>query len=415
MVKKRGDRWYLYFYPYGSQKKVGISLPVQSKTEAKAIEALLSRAFKYRDFSSLDAISLDVVRRVHKNQGWEMPEAITPAVPKQELTLWGAAELFLKAPEINKSKSRWRHEIALNNIMDHFGPDYPAKKIWVTQIKEYQQSRLDKDISPATVNREVATLSGLFRVLVESQRLEVNPVRHIKSLSTKADQREVYLSKALVMEVIDHAPGWFRSVILSAYYTGMRLGELRTLTRDKVKLGRRMIYLSPDDTKEGQEKRVPIHRDLGPILEQAMKVRRLDSNRLFLIAGRDGLREPSEDSFKKPWARAYKALELPKPWPTFHDLRHTWKTNARRSGMDSEIRESILGHWFKEKSVTERYGRISDQELVNAIDSMTFDHGESEIYVPKAGPPVNPDQLVTFGKQNQEKRKKAVGLHDLTT
>jgi len=49
--------------------------------------------------------------------------------------------------------------------------------------------------------------------------------------------------------------------------------------------------------------------------------------------------------------------------------------------MDPEIRESILGHWFKEKSVSERYGRISDEELVRAIDRMAFDHGRTEIYV----------------------------------
>ena len=51
--------------------------------------------------------------------------------------------------------------------------------------------------------------------------------------------------------------------------------------------------------------------------------------------------------------------------------------------MDPEIREAILGHSTKERSVSERYGRISDQELVSAIDSMTFDHGETEILVAK--------------------------------
>lgn len=26
---------------------------------------------------------------------------------------------------------------------------------------------------------------------------------------------------------------------------------------------------------------------------------------------------------------------------------HTWKVNERRSGMDPEIREAIMGHWFR--------------------------------------------------------------------
>jgi hypothetical protein len=74
-------------------------------------------------------------------------------------------------------------------------------------------------------------------------------------------------------------------------------------------------------------------------------------------------------------------MKLPDPKPRFHDLRHTWKSNARRSGMDSEIREAILGHAQRGLSVTERYGRISEAELVREIDKMTFDHGETEILV----------------------------------
>ncbi len=46
---------------------------------------------------------------------------------------------------------------------------------------------------------------------------------------------------------------------------------------------------------------------------------------------------------------------------------------------------SILGHWFRGKSVSDRYGRISDQELVEAIDKMTFDHGETGILLANSG------------------------------
>jgi hypothetical protein len=49
--------------------------------------------------------------------------------------------------------------------------------------------------------------------------------------------------------------------------------------------------------------------------------------------------------------------------------------------MDPEIRESILGHAGKGKSVSEGYGRIGDQELIKAIENKTFDHGSTEIVV----------------------------------
>ncbi len=46
--------------------------------------------------------------------------------------------------------------------------------------------------------------------------------------------------------------------------------------------------------------------------------------------------------------------------------------------MDPEIREGIMGHWFKEKSITERYGRISEQELIK-LSTRYFRSGETEV------------------------------------
>jgi hypothetical protein len=74
--------------------------------------------------------------------------------------------------------------------------------------------------------------------------------------------------------------------------------------------------------------------------------------------------------------------------------------------MDPEIREAILGHSTRERSVSERYGRISDQELVNAIDSMTFDHGETEILVAsrrETESAKNPEQILN--KRGSQKKK----------
>jgi integrase len=145
-----------------------------------------------------------------------------------------------------------------------------------------------------------------------------------------------------------------------------------------------LIYLGPEDTKERHWKRVPIHRDLIPILEQGMKISSLTSDRFFLLQDKSGVREANVEACKNCWPRALKALsqdsKIPKPQPRFHDLRHTWRTNARRSKVDPQIAESILGHWFKGKSVNDRYGYISDEELVQAIDQMTFDNGQTFVF-----------------------------------
>jgi len=53
--------------------------------------------------------------------------------------------------------------------------------------------------------------------------------------------------------------------------------------------------------------------------------------------------------------------------------------DVRRSEIDSKIRKSLMGQWFRGKGIAERYGKISDQELLDAIDAMKFENGDTEI------------------------------------
>jgi len=154
-------------------------------------------------------------------------------------------------------------------------------------------------------------------------------------------------------------------------------------------------------TKLGHRQSVPIHRDLVLILENVLRIQAFGTDKVFLIGGKP----PHRSSLKRPWAKAVKVLDMERR-PRFHDLRHTWKTNARRSGMHPEIQESILGHATRQRSVSERYGRISDQELLAAIDLMTFDHGETEILIARERPEKNDNQMITKGGPP---KKKATG------
>jgi integrase len=288
---------------------------------------------------------------------------------------------------IRNSKSKERHIFAIKNLIRKIGRDKPLRELWAPDVRLYQADRLAEGASATTVNRETSTLSRLFGVMVELKLVESNPVRIVEQLPRKGSEREAYISTEDVRSLAGNCPLWFRPVVWTAFYTGMRRGEILGLKRNGVNLSRRIITLSPDETKEGHWKRVPIHRELVPILGEALKLSALGCDDVFLVRDRKGVHPIPFETARNPWPRACEKLKLQKPWPRFHDLRHTWKTNARRSGMDPEIREAILGHSTKERSVSERYGRISDKELVDAIDLMTFDHGETEILVAKRKSP----------------------------
>jgi integrase len=408
-LAKRGKSYHIRFRPFGGPV-IGLSTRARSKLQAREIEMAILTACRSGDYGSLPPLAREACIRLFQNQKWELPPELSGvSQPKQELTLWKAMEIFLNYPEIKTCIEKARYEMCLVHLVEHFGKDQPMKSIWVPEIKDYIAKRQDSGAAASTINREKGTLSKLFQTLVELRLTDVNPCRLVENLSQKLEERQVYLSREYVGRIAAKCPEWFESVIWTAYYSGMRRGEIMRLTRKQVNLSRRMILLGPEDTKEAHWKRIPIHLDLVPIIEACLKVTSLESDRVFLIHDKDGLRPPTLEAFKNPWPRACEALEnaelLSKPFPRFHDLRHTWKSNALSSGIDPEIREAIMGHWFKGKTVTERYGRIKDGQLLKAIDSMIFDNGETEILVVSGRKKVADKKTFTRSVQTQQSKE----------
>jgi integrase len=374
-LRKRGQVYHLRIRPFGEE--IGVATSATTKQEARRIEMAVMTACKSSDYRGLDPVSRAVCVQIFKNKGLAVPSDLAPEKPVvEELTLWKAVELFLKYPEIKNSQERSRYEQCIVHLIEHFGKEKAVKSIWVPEIKTYIATRLGEGAAASTANREKGTLSKMFQVLVELRLIENNPCRLMKNLSQKSEERQVYLSHSDFERIVDFTPAWLKPILWTAYYTGMRRGEILGLTRTQISLSRRMILLGPKDTKEGHWKRVPLHKELLPILEKVFRVQSIGTDNIFLIKDQP----PNKHSLKNPWLKAVRSMEF-KPRPRFHDLRHTWKTNARRSGMDPEIREAIMGHAERGKSVTERYGRISEEELLRAIDALTVDHGETEIVV----------------------------------
>lgn len=382
-VIKRGQRWYLNLYLYG--RLVNLRTFAASREDALDVERAILVALRSQDYSALSPVAREACIRLFHNRDWKIPDGLILSEkkvvkPTDGLTLKEAIEIFVNYPGIRGSAALKRYLSPLGRFLHKWGPDKHIKTIWVPDIRAYQAERLAEKACPSTVNKERGILSRLFRVLEELQYVHTNPCRMIERLSEKSGERQVYLSFKDFNRILEYLPEWFRPIAQTAYYTGMRKGEIVGLKRKQVDLQKRLIYLGPEDTKEGHWKRVPIHKDLLPILEEILlgQVASLSGN--VFLKDSHPITKPTE--MRWCWERKAAKLGL-EPCPRFHDLRHAWKTNARRSGMDPEIREAILGHATRARSVNERYGRISDQEFVRAIDGMTFDHGDTEIWIGK--------------------------------
>jgi len=387
MAKRQvNGRYYVYFT--WKKHRIETVTAAKSMAEAKRIEKDVKSAFRVYRFDNLDTAALEFVVKTFENKGWALPLELHRSEPRQEMTLIDIVKEFLKADQKHRAE---RNIYCVDRLVEHFGEAFPLKEIKVARIKEYQRTRQQK-VANGTVNRELAVLSSILRVQVEHENIDFNPCLLVKRLP--ANQRDSYLSREDFDNLLDHS-GWIRDLLVMLYYTGMRFNEVVNLRWEMYKPDRRMLILPSDMTKEGKNpnktklrpKRVPLRKEVVDLLE---RLRTADGKNVVKAVGlvlgycgkftdRDGMYEGKPiDRFmiRKCWARAIRLAGI--SGLQLRDFRHTWKTNAQRSGMDPAVRNLILGH-SGQRSVEDRYIRVSDQELLKSVDAMSFDHGWTEL------------------------------------
>ena len=282
-------------------------------------------------------------------------------------------------PEVRGTLNAERLEQSFAHVLAHWGTDFPVRLIKIRQVKEYMLRRSRKGAAASTINKERNALSKMFKILLENELVKRNPVRETSPADERYEQREVHISFNDFNALMGHVPTWARVIFQMLYFTGMRRGEALGLTWRQVNLKKRIITLGATDTKERRPKRVPIHRVLVPMLQKIGKLRSLHDRRVFLTSR---CKPPHEDSLRKPWRTAVDAIGF-SPRLRIHDLRHCWKTNAMRSGMNLLIADMIVGHGDRRKDVRAVYLTVSDNDLVREINKMKFDIGETEIWLKK--------------------------------
>jgi len=382
--RKDTGKWRVRFKrtgPDGNQEDIRVTLDVTSERAARKIEQALMAAIKYKDYRYLDDESRRVCIQLFNNRGWTLPPALITSVGHQgaaeELTLVKAIDYCETDPEVLDLKDSKRYEQCFAHVLAYWGENFPVSYIKARQIKEYMLTRKGQGAAGATVNRERSVLSKMFKVLLEAELIDRNPVKDTKPADEREGQRDAYLSFTDFNKIVAECSDWAKPIFRTLYFTGMRRGEVLNLTWDNVNLKKRIITLDLNQTKERRPKRVPISRILMPDFKKANRVRRLFQDRVFL--NNEG-HAPHEDYLSRIWRTAVKAVGI-NPRPTVHDLRHCWKTNAMRSRVHPAIADAIVGHGDRLKDVRSRYLSISDADLLDAIDRMRFDFGDTDIRV----------------------------------
>jgi len=283
------------------------------------------------------------------------------------LTFKALAEAYLALPRVKEQANYERKQMWIaQRFLPAFGASKSISAITSEDIESYYQSRR-KEVSLATANRELAAVKHIFSWACGTARklpiirpwLEKNPARSV--WKEKEDNvRDEILEPTELEDLQAHSAEYLRPIILVAYATGMRLGEILGLTWDRADLKSGFIRLKGEDTKNGEGRLIPL--DLFPglrdMFKEIHKTRMLHEQHVFLHNGQPVL------SLKGAFKAACKGAGITNF--RFHDLRHTAITNMRRAGIDPLTIMQISGH--KTMVCFTRYNSFREADLRAAAE-----------------------------------------------
>ncbi len=269
------------------------------------------------------------------------------------------AQWYLDLPEVKAKRSYNKDLMHTKRLIASFG-DRLLKDINPALVEAYKQKRLSenshrgKPTRPATVNREVTTFKTVFNKAMKNGKAERNPAQGVK-LFKENNERDRILSPEEYIRLLAHCPEHLKPIVKLAYHTGMRRGEILNLKWERVDLKEGFIRLRPEDTKTTEGRLVPLNRELMEMFK-AMP-RGLPMTPVFTYKGN------SMAEMKRSFTTACQRAGI--EGFTFHDLRHTFNTNAYRAGVPIPTIMKITGH--KSIAMFRRYTTISPEDLKAAV------------------------------------------------
>ena len=255
--------------------------------------------------------------------------------------------------EVTPSKKSARQERQrLLAISNHFGA-FTAASLRNTHIAAYRDERLRSGCAGATVVKEMNSLSHLIDTAIKDWGigLPVNPSKLVRKpkVSRGRDRRLNPGEEAKLFAACNRSRcRMLEPVVRFAIETGMRMGEILSLTWQNVDAQRRVATLP--DTKSGDARQVPL--STAAISAILPLPRHIKDGRVFWTWSRS-------DSLENAYRRAVKWAGIEDLH--FHDLRHEAVSRLFELELNPMEVSAISGH--KTLQMLKRYTHLRAEDL----------------------------------------------------
>jgi len=250
-----------------------------------------------------------------------------------------------------------------------------------TEIRAWRAQLLASGLGSNTVAKSYRVLRTILSSAVDEGRIEKNPC-NIRGAGVERSPERPVATVEQVYALAAAVPERNRALVLLAAFSGLRLGELLALRRERInlddgwvvvtesqhELADRRIITGPPKTAAGR-RTVSLPPHLLPVLGEHLDrwVER-SPDALVFTGDKGGWLRRSQ--WNSRWREARAAVGL--PHLAFHDLRHTGNTLAASTGASTKELMSRLGHASAQAALRYQHATAArDKAIAVALSELT--------------------------------------------
>jgi integrase len=338
----KGNRWYIDYYVNGKRKREVVTIPEKDPATITIRDAEKALAIRK---SEIAQGKFDIIN--------------TQKQIKFEVLLNDYLEW---AKENHRSYDR---DITISKNLFSFFKDKSISDIKLWDIEKYKSLRKKVGRQPETINRELTVLRRMFKLAekgVLKHNINKNPIDGMQLL--KIPQKKYHTLSELEFNMLYEASAQhLKPILLCAYSTGMRRGEIQKLKWSEVDLDEGYIHVI--ESKNDEWRSIPI----GSVLIEVLKELISDSTSHYVFTTQDGKPFISKKSWDGAFKNALRRSAIEKC--TFHELRHTFVSNLIvKEKEDSATVMAISGH--KDIRMLQRYSHTNEDAKREAIRKLNL-------------------------------------------
>ena len=241
--------------------------------------------------------------------------------------------------------------------------DMPLQSISTRIIDQFISSASARSKHSASLYYR--TLKAAFNKALVWNYIKENPFNKIKTPKVPKSF-PVFISESELIEILNNTEmQLMKDIFTTAFYTGMRLGELLNMRWNWIDFSQNIITIKNSNefnSKNKRERIIPIHQKVQAILQTRFQLGRLPDNLIFYRY--NGIKL-NEDFVSKQFKKAVRAANL-NDKIHFHSLRHSFASALVQRGISLYAVKELLGHG--NIKTTQIYSHLQNENLYSAIN-----------------------------------------------